>query len=104
MPDNSDRYFFTTTIWARKKYLSLMSGITRAIVCSGNHDLDEQQRQILFPRPDRRGEKVSVAVVRHHPRDRLQQRQILFHHDDLGAEIHPGADVQSISGEYDEVE
>jgi hypothetical protein len=33
-----------------------------------------------------------------------QQRQILFHDDDLGAEIDHRADVQRVTGEDDEIE
>src|SRR3954447_13325410 len=48
--------------------------------------------------------EIVISGADDHAGDAGQQRQILFHHDNLGAEIYPGADVQSISGEYDEVE
>src|SRR2546421_416832 len=41
---------FRAQILVVKKYLSLLSGITRVILCSGNHDLDERSAE---------GEKVS---------------------------------------------
>jgi Icc-related predicted phosphoesterase len=41
---------FRAQIVVVKKYLSLLSGITRVILCSGNHDLDERSAE---------GEKVS---------------------------------------------
>src|SRR5258707_12142939 len=41
---------FRAQIVVVRKYLTLLSGITRVILCSGNHDLDER-------RP--RGEKMS---------------------------------------------
>ena len=36
---------FRAQIVVVKKYLSLLSGITRVILCSGNHDLDERSPQ-----------------------------------------------------------
>src|SRR6266705_4712558 len=33
---------FRAQIVVVKKYLSLLSGITKVILCSGNHDLDER--------------------------------------------------------------
>ena len=33
---------FRAQILVVKKYLSLLSGMTRVIFCSGNHDLDER--------------------------------------------------------------
>jgi Icc-related predicted phosphoesterase len=41
---------FRAQIVVVKKYLSLLSGLTRVILCSGNHDLDERSAE---------GEKVS---------------------------------------------
>src|SRR5947209_4468460 len=41
---------FRAQIVVVKKYLSLLSGITRVILCSGNHDLDERSAE---------GEKIS---------------------------------------------
>ena len=41
---------FRAQIVVVKKYLSLLSGITRVILCSGNHDLDERNPE---------GEKVA---------------------------------------------
>jgi Icc-related predicted phosphoesterase len=41
---------FRAQIVVVKKYLALLSGITRVIVCSGNHDLDERSPE---------GEKIS---------------------------------------------
>jgi Icc-related predicted phosphoesterase len=41
---------FRAQIIVVKKYLSLLSGITRVILCSGNHDLDERNPE---------GEKIS---------------------------------------------
>src|SRR5258705_11703423 len=41
---------FRAQIVVVKKYLALLSGLTRVILCSGNHDLDE-------PNPD--GEKIA---------------------------------------------
>jgi Icc-related predicted phosphoesterase len=41
---------FRAQIVVVKKYLSLLSGITRVILCSGNHDLDERNPE---------GEKIS---------------------------------------------
>ncbi len=48
---------FRAQIVVVKKYLALLSGITRVILCSGNHDLDERSTE---------GEKISrwVAEVR----------------------------------------
>jgi len=48
---------FRAQIVVVKKYLALLSGITRVILCSGNHDLDERSAE---------GEKISrwVAEVR----------------------------------------
>jgi len=34
---------FRAQIVVVKKYLALLSGLTRVILCSGNHDLDERQ-------------------------------------------------------------
>jgi Icc-related predicted phosphoesterase len=44
---------FRAQIVVVKKYLSLLSGITRVILCSGNHDLDERSPE---------GEKISRWV------------------------------------------
>src|SRR6185503_15446407 len=44
---------FRAQIVVVKKYLSLLSGITRVIVCSGNHDLDERSPE---------GEKISREI------------------------------------------
>src|SRR3978361_2426532 len=41
---------FRAQIVVVKKYLSLLSGITKVILCSGNHDLDERSAE---------GEKIS---------------------------------------------
>src|SRR6476469_6437430 len=41
---------FRAQIVVVKKYLALLSGITRVILCSGNHDLDERSDE---------GEKIS---------------------------------------------
>ena len=41
---------FRAQILVVKKYLTLLSGITRVILCSGNHDLDERSAE---------GEKIS---------------------------------------------
>src|SRR5260370_7369362 len=41
---------FRAQIVVVRKYLTLLSGITRVIVCSGNHDLDERNAE---------GEKIS---------------------------------------------
>ena len=41
---------FHAQIVVVKKYLALLSGITRVILCSGNHDLDERSAE---------GEKIS---------------------------------------------
>jgi predicted MPP superfamily phosphohydrolase len=41
---------FRAQIVVVKKYLALLSGITRVILCSGNHDLDERSPE---------GEKIS---------------------------------------------
>ena len=48
---------FRAQIVVVKKYLSLLSGITRVILCSGNHDLDERSTE---------GEKISrwISEVR----------------------------------------
>jgi len=48
---------FRAQIVVVKKYLSLLSGITRVILCSGNHDLDERSAE---------GEKISrwISEVR----------------------------------------
>ena len=44
---------FRAQILVVKKYLSLLSGLTRVILCSGNHDLDERSAE---------GEKISRWV------------------------------------------
>jgi Icc-related predicted phosphoesterase len=44
---------FRAQILVVKKYLSLLSGLTRVILCSGNHDLDERSPE---------GEKISRWV------------------------------------------
>src|SRR6201982_783881 len=44
---------FRAQIVVVKKYLALLSGITRVILCSGNHDLDERSPE---------GEKISSWV------------------------------------------
>src|SRR3954452_9575013 len=44
---------FRAQIMVVKKYLSLLSGLTRVILCSGNHDLDERSAE---------GEKISGWV------------------------------------------
>ena len=44
---------FRAQIMVVKKYLSLLSGLTRVILCSGNHDLDERSAE---------GEKISRWV------------------------------------------
>ncbi len=44
---------FRAQIVVVKKYLSLLAGVTRVILCSGNHDLDER---------DEGGEKVSKWI------------------------------------------
>jgi len=44
---------FRAQILVVKKYLSLLSGITRVILCSGNHDLDERSAE---------GEKIARWV------------------------------------------
>ena len=44
---------FRAQILVVKKYLSLLSGMTRVILCSGNHDLDERSAE---------GEKISRWV------------------------------------------
>ena len=36
---------FRAQILVVKKYLSLLSGMTRVILCSGNHDLDERSAE-----------------------------------------------------------
>src|ERR1700755_2446041 len=41
---------FRPQIVVVKKYLEILSGVTRVILCSGNHDLDER---------DEAGEKIS---------------------------------------------
>ena len=41
---------FRAQIVVVKKYLSMLSGITKVILCSGNHDLDERSPE---------GEKIS---------------------------------------------
>src|ERR1700738_4911122 len=41
---------FRAQIVVVKKYLALLSGVTRVILCSGNHDLDERSAE---------GEKIS---------------------------------------------
>src|SRR5450432_3944021 len=48
---------FRAQIVVVKKYLTLLSGVTRVILCSGNHDLDERSAE---------GEKISrwVSEVR----------------------------------------
>ena len=40
--DVGSRVDFRAQIVVVKKYLSLLSGLTRVIVCSGNHDLDDR--------------------------------------------------------------
>src|SRR5207244_13087762 len=44
---------FLAQILVVKKYLALLSGLTRGIFCSGNHDLDE---------PSAQGEKVGAWI------------------------------------------
>src|SRR3981081_3835209 len=44
---------FRAQIVVVKKYLALLSGVTRVILCSGNHDLDERNAE---------GEKISKWV------------------------------------------
>src|ERR1700694_5428760 len=44
---------FRAQIVVVKKYLSLLSGITKVILCSGNHDLDERSPE---------GEKISSWI------------------------------------------
>src|ERR1700748_3888970 len=44
---------FRAQIVVVKKYLARLSGLTRVIVCSGNHDLDERNAE---------GEKISRWV------------------------------------------
>src|SRR3954451_16518497 len=44
---------FRAQILVVKKYLSLLSGMTRVILCSGNHDLDERSPE---------GEKIARWV------------------------------------------
>jgi Icc-related predicted phosphoesterase len=51
--DISSLVDFRAQILVVKKYLSLLSGLTRVILCSGNHDLDERSAE---------GEKISRWV------------------------------------------
>ena len=51
--DISSLVDFRAQIVVVKKYLSLLSGLTRVILCSGNHDLDERSAE---------GEKISRWV------------------------------------------
>ncbi len=46
---------FRAQIVVVQKYLSILSGVTRVVICSGNHDLDERSAQ---------GEKVSKWIKR----------------------------------------
>src|SRR3954464_9046928 len=48
--DVGSRVDYRAQIVVVKKYLTLLSGITRVILCSGNHDLDERSPE---------GEKIS---------------------------------------------
>jgi len=58
---------FRAQIVVVKKYLSLLAGVTRVMLCSGNHDLDERSPE---------GEK-DLALDRRRPRTRrcLRRRQ-----------------------------
>ena len=58
---------FRAQILVVKKYLTLLSGITRVILCSGNHDLDERSR----------GGRKNLALGRRRARTRhcLRRRQ-----------------------------
>ena len=58
---------FRAQIVVVKKYLALLSGLTRVILCSGNHDLDDRNPE---------GEKISRWVGEvSRPRHRLRRRQ-----------------------------
>jgi hypothetical protein len=45
-----------------------------------------------------------IARAENDPRQARQQRQILFHDQDLRAEIHERSDVEGVAGENDDVE
>src|SRR5258708_37117680 len=57
---------FRAQIVVVKKYLTLLSDVTRVILCSGNHDLDERSAE---------GEKISRWVRGPRTRHRLRRRQ-----------------------------